>query len=490
MSADSKPTLGWNFDNTYLSLPQKFYSLQKPSTVGKPSLVVFNHALAGELGLEAWDEQSEAWLGICCGNLIAAGAVPLAQAYAGHQFGNFTMLGDGRAILLGEHIGPTGQHIDVQLKGSGRTPYSRGGDGRATVSAMLREYLMSEAMHHLGIPSSRSLAVVRTGEPVYREQVQEGAVLTRLASSHIRVGTFEYARYFLSVEELRELMGYTLQRHYPRLLDEENKALALLEAVMDKQADLLVQWMRVGFIHGVMNTDNMSLAGETIDYGPCAFLNAYHRRKVFSSIDTQGRYAYGNQPYIAHWNLACLATALLPLIHEDNQEGVKLAQEVLNRFPQKYESRWLEMMRRKLGWQGEDEGDLDLVQELLVWMEGHSADYTNTFLYLMGDPEIQDPIYEDEGFVQWKEKWEKRQQRFGGDRASGLLMMEGNNPVFIPRNHLVEQALWSASQENDLGPMERLLEKLRQPYRQHLGALEYKLGPLGGDGTYRTFCGT
>jgi uncharacterized protein YdiU (UPF0061 family) len=326
----------WQIENTYAKLPAAFFTLQQPVPVAKPAIVFFNERLANDLGLGFLNEEEENIAGYFSGNKIPEGAQPLAQAYAGHQFGHFTMLGDGRAILLGEQIDPRGKRFDIQLKGSGQTPYSRRGDGRATLYSMLREYLISESMYHLGIPTTRSLSVVSTGEKVYREEVHNGAVLTRTANSHIRVGTFEYARRFCSAEDLRALTNYTIQRHYPEITDTDNPALELLKAVMHKQIDLMVNWMRVGFIHGVMNTDNMSIAGETIDYGPCAFMNAYNPRTVFSSIDTRGRYAFGNQPYIAQWNLTVFASALLPIISENQQKAVDLVKEVIEGFKEKF----------------------------------------------------------------------------------------------------------------------------------------------------------
>ena len=341
--------IGWNFNNSYIKLLDRLFSKQLPATVPTPRMVYFNDELADTLDLDfsAVSENDKAQL--FSGNILPTGAAPIAQAYAGHQFGHFTMLGDGRAILLGEHLTPNNKLFDIQLKGAGQTAYSRRGDGKATLRSMLREFLISEAMHHLGIPTSRSLAVVNTGEKVYREEVHEGAVLTRVMSSHIRVGTFEYISNFLDVATLQEFTNYVIKRHYPELAENANPPLALLKAVMNKQIDLVINWLKVGFIHGVMNTDNMSIAGETFDYGPCAFMNNYHPDTDFSSIDVQGRYAFGKQPGIVQWNLVCLAETLIPLIDKDADKAVKMAQKVINSFPAIYQEKWWQMNGLKLG---------------------------------------------------------------------------------------------------------------------------------------------
>lgn len=393
----------FQFTHSYQSLGNTFFEKVLPTPVAAPTLFLYNESLANELGINE-NNDTAVLAGILSGNQLAVGASPIAQAYAGHQFGYFTMLGDGRAILLGEHLGPDGQRWDVQLKGAGPTPYSRRGDGRATLRAMLREYLISEAMHGLGIPSSRSLAVVATGEKVFREEIQAGAVLTRIMKSHIRVGTFEYARQFLKTEELERLTQYTLNRHYPAARIQQNAALTLLEKVLHQQAWLIAQWMRVGFIHGVMNTDNMSIAGETFDYGPCAFINSYDPTKAFSSIDTNGRYAFGNQPNIAHWNLSCLANALLPIIDSDTDKAVKMATEVLNQFPALYTQFYTATMAAKIGF---DENRISneviaLLKELMQWMQTEQADYTNTFLTIEGALQPEG-IYTSTVFSNWLE---------------------------------------------------------------------------------------
>lgn len=483
-----KSSYAWNFENTYKTLPDKLFSKQLPIPVKNPQKVMFNKSLAKELGL-SWLSEKETFItDFLSGNKIPEGANPLAQAYAGHQFGHFTMLGDGRAILLGEQITPDHKRYDIQLKGSGQTPYSRRGDGRATLSSMLREYLISEAMHHLGIPTSRSLAVVQTGEKVYRNPVQNGAVLTRVASSHIRVGTFEYVKYFGTKEDLQVFTKYVINRHYPEAANTNNPALELLKVVMQKQIDLLVQWMRVGFIHGVMNTDNMSIAGETIDYGPCAFMNTYNPKTVFSSIDTTGRYAFGNQPKIAHWNLAVFAGSLLPLISEDQEEAMQLARAIIDTFPAIFAMRWRQMMFKKLGIQKPIESDKALLDDLLQLMQIHQADYTNTFLALQSDQITEIALYQSDEFKHWLGRWEKRIAK-EGHKKQVIAIMRSQNPVVIPRNHLVESALENAV-KGDITPFHELLENLSRPYQLPSTPRDFQTVPAGFDACYQTFCGT
>ena len=478
--------MSFNWNNSYLTVNQQLYSNVLPSHVEAPRLLVFNAMLAEDLGLPTnLDEFTVAAL---AGNGVIEGSEPIAQAYAGHQFGHFNILGDGRAILLGEHVTPSGNRFDIQLKGAGRTPYSRSGDGRATTSAMLREYLISEAMHGLRIPTTRSLAVVGTGDEVYREFVSEGAVLTRIAASHIRVGTFQYAAKYLPKEELQAFCDYVIERHYPEIASEENPPLAFLRKVQDKQINLIVDWMRVGFIHGVMNTDNMSIPGETIDYGPCAFMNAYNPATVFSSIDRNSRYAYGNQPTIAQWNIACLASALIPIIQDDQEEGVKLCQEVINAFPLAYEQRWAKMMCSKLGIVNEEKGDAELIKDLLKWMEQNKADYSNTFLQLTKSEDELAGVYIQRDFISWLERWKDRISEYSWEEVQGLLRKF--NPKFIPRNHLVEEALHQAANFNDYSLFNRLLEVLQSPYDTHDGLNDFQKPPSNGDEGYNTFCGT
>lgn len=381
----SRPEGGWNFENSYARLPDAFYVRLNPVPVRAPKLVVFNVALAQDLGLNPEALKGEEGAAVFSGNRIPEGAEPLAQAYAGHQFGSFTMLGDGRAILLGEQVTPKGERFDIQYKGSGKTPFSRQGDGRAAMGPMLREYIISEGLHALGIPTTRSLAVVTTGEPVFRESALQGAILTRVAASHLRVGTFEYAVAYGDPNAVRTLADYTIRRHFPDLAEAGNPYLALLEAVMERQASLVARWLLVGFIHGVMNTDNMALSGETIDYGPCAFMDAYDPDTVFSSIDYNGRYAYGQQPQIARWNLARFAETLLPLIHGDPQEGVSMANEAISGFSETFRHDWLAGMRAKLGLLTQEVDDGTLVEDLLDCMHRHAADFTNTFRDLASD---------------------------------------------------------------------------------------------------------
>lgn len=482
--------LGWRFDNSYARLPEGLFSRVGPTPVKEPGMVLFNTDLAEQLGLRTEGLDLSAIAQVLAGNAVPVGSEPIAQAYAGHQFGHFTMLGDGRAVLLGEQLAPDGKRYDIQLKGSGTTLYSRRGDGRATLRAMLREYLMSEAMHHLGIPTSRSLAVVRTGQPVMRERPEQGAVLTRVAASHIRVGTFEYARHFLPVNELRALMEHTIQRHHPEAADAENPALELLRSMMRGQIGLIVHWMRVGFIHGVMNTDNMGLACETFDYGPCAFMNAYDPATVFSSIDTGGRYAFGNQPAIAHWNLSVLAGALLPLIHADEPQAIALAQGVLDEFPYLFRAAHLRMACSKIGIAEPQAGDAALVQELYDRMQATGSDLTNTFATLQLEGPSGNAPFNDEPLSRWHAQWRERINTEPGGLQAARLLMQRTNPVVIPRNHVVEQVLDAATVQNDLAPLQVFLGVLREPYTDAAVPDNHRLPPSEGDVGYRTFCGT
>ncbi|WP_373863987.1 protein adenylyltransferase SelO [Paenibacillus agaridevorans] len=481
-------TTGWNLKNSYAELPAALFTAVKPTPASEPRLVVLNESLAASLGLNHDELSGEEGAAVLAGNKIPEGALPLAQAYAGHQFGNFTMLGDGRAILLGEQITPDGRRMDIQFKGSGATPYSRRGDGRAALGPMLREYIISEAMHALGIPTTRSLAVVATGDPVYRETVLPGAVLTRVAASHLRVGTFQYAANWGGAEELYALADYALQRHYPDIPLDDGRYLALLRGVIARQAELIAKWMLVGFVHGVMNTDNMTISGETIDYGPCAFLDAFDPKTVFSSIDANGRYAYGNQPYIGVWNLARLAESLLPLLHEDEEQAVKLAEEALGEFTDLYQGHWMAGMRGKLGLFGEEDEDESLVKELLGLMQQHGADYTNTFVALTFGKTGGEALYGDEAFAAWRDRWQGRQSRHRKPEEDSLRLMKASNPAVIPRNHRVEEAL-DAAVEGDLSVMEDLLRALADPYDHRPEQAEYAIVPEAC-GPYRTFCGT
>jgi serine/tyrosine/threonine adenylyltransferase len=477
----------FHFVNTYANLPASLYSKALPTPVAKPQIIKINTQLAQQLGIKLTANDAEL-AQFLSGNKIIEGSLPLAQAYAGHQFGHFNKLGDGRAILLGEQQTKQKQLFDIQLKGAGPTAYSRNGDGRASLSAMLREYVISEAMHHLGIETTRSLAVVATGDQIYRQEPQAGAILTRVAKSHIRVGTFQYARQFCTEQEQIQLLKYTVERHYPELLKEDNLALALLKKCIDSQMYLISQWLRVGFIHGVMNTDNMSICGETIDYGPCAFMNTYNPATVFSSIDTQGRYSYGNQPSIVHWNLVRFAEALLPQIQQQQDLAVKLATKELDKASTIFEQHWLKMMRHKLGILDEQNGDADLIQHLLNWMKNNKADYTNTFIFLTKQDGLINELYTQDSFKIWKNAWQQRVFVNGILPPESVQLMQKNNPFYIPRNNIVEQALHQATYGN-MHPFEELLAVLIQPYNYTDAVNTYNFGPQSEAG-YHTFCGT
>ncbi|MGR9047358.1 protein adenylyltransferase SelO [Halobacillus faecis] len=476
---------GWNLQQSYTELPDSFYTKTTPSEVERPELVLYNEALAEKLGLNT--EPDPAIFG---GNGIPKGAEPIAQAYAGHQFGQFTMLGDGRAVLLGEQVTPGDERFDIQLKGSGRTPFSRRGDGRATLGPMLREYIISEAMHELGIPTNRSLAVVTTGEYVQREDLLPGAVLTRVASSHLRIGTFQYAAGLQDHAQLKALADYAIQRHDPDLLHVENPYLIFFKRVIERQASLIAQWQLVGFIHGVMNTDNMTISGETIDYGPCAFMDTYNPKTVFSSIDRQGRYAYMNQPPIGAWNLARFAETLLPLFHENQETAVELAQEAHANYEKLYHTYWLNGMRAKLGMMTEEAQDQPLIEDLLEMMEKNEADYTNTFRALtLGRPN-ETELYGKPAFTNWYKQWKARLERQESREADVHALMKKSNPSVIPRNHRVEEALEAAVEEGDFSGVKQLLSVLADPYAYSEDQEAYAELPEPSDQPYRTFCGT
>ncbi len=543
-----------------MTLPPHFFTRTLPTPVRAPKMILFNDSLAHALGLSALaskpgqptsphntleplathaspspttnaTHESPAdphattvnhaeWLEWCSGNRVPEWADPIAQAYAGHQFAHFTMLGDGRAILLGEHVTPAlelttdklptsvlpasalpaGARFDVQLKGAGRTPYSRRGDGRAALGPMLREYIISEAMHALGIPTTRSLAVVSTGEKVYREEILDGAVLTRIASSHIRVGTFQFAAAVDRDDGLRKLTEYTIQRHDADLANSENRFEAFLHAVIDRQARLIAQWNQVGFIHGVMNTDNMSIAGETIDYGPCAFMDRYDPETVFSSIDRHGRYAFGNQPQIAQWNLARFAETLLPLLDpatanntasaDPSLLAIEKAKAAIDRFPTLYMDHWLSGMRHKLGLSNAEPGDLDLVHRLLNLMQKNKSDYTATWRALGSAQPSDQALFQDEAFHAWRSDWQNRLSRQPLSPEEARALMNQHNPAVIPRNHLVEAAIQAATAHQDFGPTHSLIAAIQQPFLETEQNLLYRLPPETEDPNYRTFCGT
>jgi len=484
---------GFRFDTTYTRLPQAFYTALPPQPVAAPETVIVNHALAETLGLDLSALDGDGLANLFSGNTPPAGATPFAQAYAGHQFGHFTMLGDGRAVVWGEHVTPDGTRVDLQFKGSGRTPYSRGGDGRAALGPMLREYIVSEAMHALKVPTTRALAVVKTGEAVFRDTPQPGAILTRVARSHIRVGTFQYAAAHRDPALLPALFAHALERHFPEAAAADTPALAVLDAMAERQAALIAEWMRVGFIHGVMNTDNVALSGETIDYGPCAFMDVYDPATVFSSIDRMGRYAYANQPVIAQWNLARFAETLLPLIDADTDAAIAQAEKRVNGFPARFKTHWLAMMRRKLGLFGEREGDEALISDLLDWMHTAGADYTNTFRdltrALAEDRRPAGEAFDDAGFAAWHARWTARLGENPKPTRSSLCLMRAANPAVIPRNHKVEEAL-AAANRTDLRPLHDLLDALADPYTDRPDRAAYTTPPAAGERVLQTFCGT
>ena len=469
---------GWRLEHTYAELPRLFHAPAAPTPVTEPRLVAFNRQLATALGLDPDALQAPDAAAVFAGNALPDGAQPIAQAYAGHQFGHVTVLGDGRAILLGEQITESGDRVDIQLKGPGQTRYSRRGDGRAALGPMLREYIISEAMHALGIPTTRSLAVATTGEPVHRETMQQGAVLTRVAASHIRVGTMQLAAAHQDAAAIRALADYTRARHYPELPGQAY--LPLCDAILARQALLIARWQLVGFIHGVMNTDNMALSGETIDYGPCAFMDAYDPETVFSSIDHGGRYAYGNQPPIAQWNLARLAEAMLSLFDADADRAVEQATSSLERFPALFEQHRLDGLRAKLGLFTAEPDDASLVNDVLTWMQREGADYTNTFRALTRGGEIEDP--------ELARRLDARRARQPQSADEVRLLMRRHNPAFIPRNHKVEEAL-AAATGGDFSVMQRLLDVVTTPFDHDRDAPEFS-APGPGGGGYRTFCGT
>ncbi|ASB49146.1 protein adenylyltransferase SelO [Alkalitalea saponilacus] len=477
----------FNLEYSYLSLPNKFYSLVKPMPVAKPELFLLNHELCNELNISTKDPESI--INAIYGN-DPDNSKTFSQAYAGHQFGHFTMLGDGRAVVVGEHITDGGNRFDMQLKGSGKTPYSRAGDGKATLKSMLREYLLSEAIHHLNIPTSRSLAVLKTGEVVRRETLNEGAVLIRVMKSHIRIGTFEYARHFGTTDDLKALLQYTIKRLLPDVEQSENQALSLLKKVISLQIELVVNWMRVGFIHGVMNTDNVSISGETFDFGPCAFLNSHHPETVYSSIDAYGRYSFGNQPEIMKWNIARLAEALLPLIHNDSETSLMLAQNAIDEFDEIWNEKYYSTMLNKLGIENKNKDFYPLVDELLELMTNLKLDYTNTFYALGTDVNSKDNPKQRPELKTWLEKWQNAIFKNSNGSETSRELMSLNNPVYIPRNHLVEQALNEAV-EGNMTLFDRLLGVLKTPYTYQKNCDSFTKQPdTDFEMRYQTFCGT
>ncbi len=500
MTLDVQPaaSAGFPFDNSYARLPERFHARLAPATVKAPRLVKLNAGLAAELGIDLAGLDDASIAQLFAGNRPPEGAEPLAMAYAGHQFGHFVpQLGDGRALLLGEVIDRDGRRRDIQLKGSGKTPFSRMGDGKAALGPVLREYLVSEAMHALGIPTTRALAAVLTGEPVYREDLLPGAVLTRVAASHVRVGTFQYFAARRDDEAVRHLADYVIDRLYPALKTAEQPYLALLETVVERQAALVARWLQVGFIHGVMNTDNMAISGETIDFGPCAFMDEYDPATWFSSVDEAGRYAYANQPAIAQWNLARLAEAMLPLLDQETEKAVDAANVVIGSFEGRFGAHWLDGMRRKLGLGSEEEGDRELVTTLLDAMQSGGADFTLTFRRLAAAAAAPSELSsvralfgETEAFDRWAASWRERLARDSLSAEARAALMRAANPAFIPRNHQVEAALAAAVEKDDLAPFERLLAVLARPYDDQPDAAAFALPAPPSDRPYRTFCGT
>jgi uncharacterized protein YdiU (UPF0061 family) len=490
------------FDNRYVTLGDAFFERIAPTPVKQPEVIQFNEALAGELGI-ATDEAAASGTAVFSGNVLPEGAEPLAMAYAGHQFGRFVpQLGDGRALLLGEVKRPDGARVDIHLKGSGRTRFSRNGDGRAALGPVLREYLVSEAMHRLGVPTTRALAAVTTGEPVARERLLPGGVITRVASSFVRVGTFEYFAARNDHDAVRRLADHVMEKNYPELGERGNPYVALLKAVVERQAALIARWMQLGFIHGVMNTDNMSIAGETIDYGPCAFMDVYRHDQVFSSIDRNGRYAYSNQPAIGLWNLTRFAETLLPLFDEDPQTAVSLAQEALEGYAQRHESEWLAGMRAKCGLtagrDAESGEDKALMEELLAVMAEGCADFTLTFYHLsrLGDrPSAADTelcaLFDQPAQMDaWLKKWRQRLGREAQGDAARQAAMQAVNPVYIPRNHQIEAAIRAAEDEGDLSVFHALHAVLQNPYIEQEGKERYRQAPEPEEVVRYTFCGT
>ena len=476
---------GWNLQSSYTQISDKLFSELKPDVVTNPSTVIVNNELAEKLGLNLKGISEEDLSNLFSGNSLPHGSKPFAQAYAGHQFGQFTILGDGRAHIVGEQVTPDGEIFDIQYKGSGRTPYSRGGDGKAALGPMLREYLISEAMYYLGIPTTRSLAVVETGEKVYREVPLKGSILTRVASSHIRIGTFQFLAAHKDYEGMKSLLDFSIKRHFSNLKFSENLAIEFIKAVMQKQINLIVEWMRVGFIHGVMNTDNSTISGETIDYGPCAFMDHYDANTVFSSIDTQGRYSFANQPSIIQWNLVRLAECLLPLIDKDEKRSIEIAQNLINTFSSLFKDKWLQMMKKKLGIKDQSEDDEELINNLIKWMQQKKPDFTNTFCNLMNYDHADDEEFEDDEFNNWKREWKKRVES-----KEYLDVMISCNPTLIPRNYLVEEALSEAETDGKFDKFNELNEIISSPYQLKQVHIKYLETPSKTNIPYKTFCGT
>jgi len=486
----SLDAMGWSVVNSYRTLPARCYVETQPAALDAPSLILKNTALARDLSLDWTDYDDTDLAHLFTGQLIPDKAIVLSQAYAGHQFGNFTMLGDGRAHLLCEHMLNTGQTVDLQLKGSGRTPFSRRGDGKAALGPMLREYIISEAMHALNVPTTRSLGVAATGEPVFRHSMETGAVLARVAASHIRVGTFQFLSAQGDHDSLKQLADYSIQRHYPNCAESEQPYLNFINSVMQSQIDLIVNWMRVGFIHGVMNTDNMTISGETIDYGPCAFIDVYNPETVFSSIDRTGRYAFENQGPIAQWNLARFAETLLPILDTDPNTALKQAETLIYSFPERFDRAWVDMMRKKLGLLGQETEDKALARDFLSLLNQQELDYTNTFRTLATANSLEEVLRPTPQAKTWWQHWKTRQPLHSDTNQSPQDLMHAHNPSLIPRNHKVEDALEQAEKNGNLAPLQYLLEGLKTPYANNAAYTDLKTLPNPSERVYETFCGT
>ena len=472
----------WDVEQTYISLPSKFYKYVTPEPATNPEILIENKALKESLGLESWDVSHYS------GNKTIDKIESISQSYAGHQFGQFTMLGDGRAVLLAEIVAKR-KRYDVQLKGAGKTPYSRAGDGRAGVGPMMREYIISEAMHALNIPTSRSLAVVKTGDHIMRERPYDGAVLTRIASSHLRVGTFEFAVGYGDATDVKELADYAIKRHDPFLKYEKNPYPVFAKNVMRRQAQTIAKWMATGFVHGVMNTDNMTISGETIDYGPCAFIDRYDPNAVFSSIDHQGRYRFNNQPAIAQWNLARFVETLLTLFDEDEAVAMEMGTEIVKGFASYYEAYYLDIMRKKLGLKNAEMEDQNLVNDLLVAMEKYEADYTNTFVDLTHDSLDGATLYHSIEFKNWYEAWQSRLKREATSKEDVFSLMKSHNPILIPRNQFVEDALTSLLEEDDMSKVNELMRLLADPFEHNDEQMKWSQKQIDRS-PYMTYCGT
>lgn len=493
---------GIMLENSYQRLPEHFFKMVSPNRVKTPKLVKFNHALAVELGLEVEKLNPEILGRVLSGDVSVDGSQLLSMAYSGHQFGHFNpYMGDGRAALIGEILDKNGKRRDLQLKGSGRTPFSKSGDGKSALGPVMREYIVSEAMHAFGVPTTRSLSIATTGEYVFREGAAPGAVLSRVAASHLRIGTFQYFAARGDIESVKTLADYAIDRHFPELKKTGNPYLSLLDSVTAVQANLVAKWMSIGFIHGVMNTDNMTISGETIDYGPCAFMDYYDHNKVYSSIDREGRYAYGSQPNIAQWNLARLAECLLPLVDKDDDIAVEKAKASLDAFSVKFMAAWAEALAPKFGLSltenGQDE-DRELMRKFLALLQRQSADFTGSFRLLtdvasqrsQATENLKSAIGQDELFGDWVSQWQERLGGAGGALAVAASKMQNVNPIYIPRNHLIEEAIVAGEQNNDFGPMEQLLERVSAPYDYHKGSERFEQPPTSDEEVHQTFCGT